>query len=130
MKEILSRYQGEIDQKVPVYSAVKVGGKTLYKEARKGRGGKIKLPVKRINIYEIEILDSLEEDIETKAGIRRLPVIKMRVSCSAGSYIRSLAHDFGEELGFGAVLVSLLRTRIGDFSVDNAKKVPDLSLGI
>lgn len=130
LKEILSRYQGEIDQKVPVYSAVKVGGKTLYKEARKGRGGKIKLPVKRINIYEIEILDSLEEDIETKAGIRRLPVIKMRVSCSAGSYIRSLAHDFGEELGFGAVLVSLLRTRIGDFSVDNAKKVPDLSLGI
>ena len=81
LKEILPRYQGEINQKVPAYSAVKVGGKALNKEARKGKTGKINLPVKRIKIYEIEILDSVNEEIETKIGNRKIPVIRLKVSC-------------------------------------------------
>lgn len=126
LEKILPKYIGEITQKVPAYSAVKVKGKTLYKEARKGKLGDIKLPVKRITIHEVEVLGSGEEEIETVGGKRKFPVIKMKVRCSSGSYIRSLAHDLGEELGCGAVLVSLLRTRVGDFVVGKSRKVSDL----
>ncbi len=126
LEKILPKYIGEIAQKVPAYSAVKVKGKTLYKEARKGKLSDIKLPVKRITIYEIEVLGSGEEEIETKEEKRKFPVIKMKVRCSSGSYIRSLAHDLGEELGCGAVLISLLRTRVGAFIVGTPRKVSDL----
>lgn len=125
LEKILPKYIGEIEQKVPTYSAVKVKGKTLYKEARKGKLSDIKLPVKRITIYEIEVLGSGMEEIVTKDGKRKFPVIEMKVRCSSGSYIRSLAHDLGEELSCGAVLVSLLRTRVGDFVVGKSRKVSD-----
>ena len=117
LEKMLPKYIGEITQKVPAYSAVKVKGKTLYKEARKGRLSDIKLPVKRITIYKIEVLGGVTEEIETKEEKLKFPVVKMKVRCSSGSYIRSLAHDLGEELGCGAVLVSLLRTKVGDFVV-------------
>ena len=127
VEKILSRYIGEISQKVPSYSAVKVKGKTLYKEARKGKVVDKDLPVKRIKIYEIKILGSKYEELETGSGTHKFPVIEMAVMCSSGTYVRSLAHDLGEELGCGAVLIYLQRKRIGDFVVEESKKISDFS---
>lgn len=128
LKKVLLKYIGEIEQKVPTYSAVKVKGKTLYKEARRGKLLDTDLPVKRIVIYDIEVLSSETGEIETKEGKHKFPVIKMKIKCSSGGYVRSLAHDLGEELGCGAVLVSLLRTRVGDFVLSTSKRVSGLFL--
>jgi tRNA pseudouridine55 synthase len=124
---VLKDFEGEIDQKVPPYSAAKVDGKTLYKEARKGKVDEVSLPVKRITIYKIEILETYDEDVETKDGKRKFPSMKARVECSSGTYIRSLAHDLGEKFGCGAVMMGLVRTRIGEYSVSDSKKITELS---
>jgi tRNA pseudouridine55 synthase len=125
LKEILSKYIGEIDQKVPGYSAVKVGGKTLYKEARKGRISEVIIPVKRIKIHDIRVLGSKVEGVQTTHGKLDFPVIELRVRCSSGTYIRSLAHDLGVEIGCGAVMTKLVRTRIGDFVIEESMTVSD-----
>lgn len=126
--KILPKYIGDIDQKVPAYSAAKVEGKRLYKEARAGRIKEDSLPVKRITIYNIEVLEWSEEEFETKneGEKQKFPVVKIKVECSSGTYIRSLAHDLGEELGTGAVMTSLVRTKVGDFTVEQAKKATEL----
>jgi tRNA pseudouridine55 synthase len=107
LTDLLPKYIGEIDQKVPGFSAVKVDGKRLYKQARSGDIDEDKLPVKRVTIYNIKVLDSGNESIETKEGIKEFPVITIKVECSSGTYIRSLAHDLGNDLGTGALLVPL-----------------------
>ena len=99
-------FLGEIEQQPPVFSALKKDGKRLYEFARAGE--KIEVPKRKVTISEFEI---------TKI---ELPNIEFRVSCSKGTYIRSLAHDFGKALNNGAHLSSLKRTKIGDFSVSDA----------
>lgn len=100
---------GELFQVPPAHSAIKVEGKRVYELARKGQ--EVKLNPRKIYISEFEI---------TKI---EMPEIHFRVVCSTGTYIRSLAHDFGKELGCGAFLSSLRRTRIGEFHVGNALTV-------
>ena len=100
-------FLGAIEQKPPVFSAIKKDGKRLYEFARKGEAVEIKS--RTIEIFEFEI---------TKI---EMPKIDFRVVCSKGTYIRSLAHDFGKALDSGAHLSCLRRTKIGDFSVDNAQ---------
>ena len=90
----------------PAHSAIKKGGKRLYELARKGK--QVELEARAITISSFEIINIY------------LPVIEFRVVCSTGTYIRSLANDFGEALGAGAYLSSLCRTRIGDFLLKDA----------
>lgn len=100
------QFTGEIQQQPPIFSALKKEGKKLYEFARKGEA--VDIPFRTVTISEFEI---------TKID---LPHIDFRVVCSKGTYIRSLAHDFGKALQNGAHLSSLRRTRIGNFSVDDA----------
>ena len=112
LEEARKKFVGAIDQVPPIYSAIKVKGTRLYELAR--RGEDIELKPRPINISEFEL---------TKVD---LPSIEFRVVCSKGTYIRSLAHDFGQALGIGAHLAALRRTRIGDYSVDKAYQLDDL----
>lgn len=102
---------GEIDQKPPIFSAIKMDGKRLYDIARKGETAEIQS--RKITISDFEI---------TRIA---LPEVDFRVSCSKGTYIRSLANDFGQKLNSGAYLSALRRTRIGNFSVENALSIDD-----
>ncbi|MFZ2663795.1 MAG: tRNA pseudouridine(55) synthase TruB [Patescibacteria group bacterium] len=128
LKDLLPKYIGGIDQKVPSYSAVKVDGKRLYKQARSGDVDEDKLPVKRVTIYNIKLLNNSVEKIETKGGIKEFPIVTIKIECSSGTYVRSLAHDLGEDLGIGAVLVNLVRTKVGDFKVFDSRKITELKI--
>ncbi len=102
-------FVGEILQTPPMYSALKVGGKTLYNLARKGKT--IKREPRKVKVSKFLIKKI------------QLPDIHFEIRCSKGTYIRVIANDMGEELGVGGVLSSLRRTMIGKFSVINALKV-------
>lgn len=104
--QTLPQFIGEIDQKPPVFSAIKKDGKRLYEHARKGE--EVEIAARKTTIHEFEI---------TRIA---LPEVDFRVVCSKGTYIRSLAFDFGKALQSGAHLTALRRTKIGEFSVDNA----------
>ena len=107
--ETAKKFVGKIDQKPPVFSAVKKDGVRLYKLARKG----VKVEVEK---REIIIHDFLISSIN-------FPEVEFSLTCSKGTYIRSLAHDFGKELGSGAHLSELRRTSIGDYSEDKSLKL-------
>lgn len=102
---------GEIQQQPPVFSALKKDGKRLYEFARSGE--EVDVPFRKVTISEFEITNI------------DLPQVDFRVVCSKGTYIRSLAHDFGKVLNNGAHLSALRRTKIGDFSVENALTVKE-----
>lgn len=104
--ENTKQFVGEINQRPPVFSALKKEGKRLYEYARAGE--EVAIPTRKITISEFEI-----------TGIN-MPNVHFRVACGKGTYIRSLAHDFGEALDNGAHLSVLRRTKIGDFDVKNA----------
>lgn len=104
--QTLPQFTGEIDQKPPVFSAIKKDGKRLYEHARKGE--EVEIASRKVTIHEFEI---------TRIA---LPEIDFRVVCSKGTYIRSLAYDFGAALQSGAHLTALRRTKIGEYSVNNA----------
>lgn len=122
LHKLLPKYIGEIQQKVPAFSAVKVNGKKLYIEARKGKVDILELPVKKVTIFSIEILETNYTELSGK----RLPQAKLKVVCSKGTYIRSLANDLGKDLNTGAVLFNLVRTRVGDYKIDNSIKIGEL----
>ena len=103
------QFLGKIQQQPPIFSALKQNGKRLYEYAREG--SKIEIPSRAVTITEFEI---------TKI---ELPCIEFRIVCGKGTYIRSLAHDFGKSLNNGAHLSSLRRTKIGEFRVQDAKSV-------
>ena len=104
--ETTKQFLGEIDQKPPVFSAIKKDGKRLYEHARAGE--EVEIQWRKTTIYEFEI---------TRI---QLPEVDFRVKCSKGTYIRSLAYDFGLALQSGGHLTALRRTKIGDYSVENA----------
>ena len=103
------QFLGEIQQQPPIFSALKKNGKRLYEYAREG--SKIDIPSRAVTIKEFEI---------TKI---ELPCIEFRIVCGKGTYIRSLAHDFGRSLNNGAHLSGLRRTKIGEFRVEDAISV-------
>ena len=105
------QFIGEIDQFPPIYSAIKKEGVALYELARRGKD--IELESRRITITQFEI---------TKI---ELPVVHFRVVCGTGTYIRSLANDFGAALGCGAYLSSLCRTRIGEYTLEQSVRVAE-----
>lgn len=111
LNETTHQFIGEIDQKPPIFSAIKKDGKRLYEIARKGQTTEI--ASRKVTISEFEI---------TKV---KLPEVEFRVVCSKGTYIRSLANDYGLALDSGAHLSALRRTRIGDFKVSEAKSIEE-----
>ena len=104
--ETLQKFVGEIDQKPPVFSAIKIDGNRAYDLARKGQ--EVEMKSRKTTIH---YLNNIEIE---------LPFVRFTVGCSKGTYIRSLAHDIGQALGVGAYLTNLRRTKIGDYSVENA----------
>ena len=106
IQKTLQQFLGEIDQKPPIFSAIKKDGVRLYEHARAGET--VEIPFRKTTIYEFEIKRF------------ELPEIDFRVQCSKGTYIRSLAYDFGLALQSGGHLTALRRTKIGDYSVENA----------
>ena len=108
IKETTQQFIGKIDQFPPVFSALKKDGKRLYEYARKGEEVEVKSRQIEINEFEITSVD-----LDTLK-------VNFRVVCSKGTYIRSLAHDFGKALNSGGHLSALRRTKIGDYNVDNA----------
>lgn len=109
--ETTKQFIGDIQQIPPVFSALKQDGKRLYQFARTGEAVEIKSRQVHVQAFEITKIDGLNVDF--------------RIVCSKGTYIRSLAHDFGKALQSGAHLSALRRTKIGDFKVDNAILVDD-----
>jgi len=110
--ETALRFAGELEQYPPAHSAIKIKGERVYEKAR--RGEDVELKARRIIIHSFDI-----EKIE-------MPNLYFRISCSKGTYIRSIAHDFGKALGIGAHLSKLRRTKSGDFHVDDAWNLQDL----
>ena len=106
INETVKQFLGEIDQKPPIFSAIKKDGKRLYEHARAGE--EVEIAFRKTTIYEFEI---------TRIA---LPEIDFRVKCSKGTYIRSLAFDFGKAMESGSHLTALRRTKICDYSVENA----------
>lgn len=112
---ILKKYEGEIEQVPPIYSALKVNGKKLYEYAREGKDVEIKS--RKIVIEKIELL-SFDDELQQA---------EIYVKCSKGTYIRSLGFDIGNDLEAGAYLSKLVRVQAGDFKLDDSIKLDDLS---
>ncbi|MBU3922929.1 tRNA pseudouridine(55) synthase TruB [Patescibacteria group bacterium] len=106
IEKILKRFIGKIKQTPPIYSAIKIKGKKAYELARKGQ--KPKLRKRKIQIYNIELLNY------------KWPILEIKVKCSKGTYIRSLANDIGKKLKTGAYLKKLIRTEIGEFKIEDS----------
>jgi len=111
INDLRKNFIGEQFQRPPRFSAVKVKGKRAYQFARKNET--IEIKEKKINIHEFKISEI------------NLPNISFMISCTKGTYIRSIARDFGKALGCGAVLTKLRRTKIGEFDVKHAFKIDD-----
>ena len=111
LEQTRASLEGDILQVPPIYSAIKVDGKRLYELARKGKEKKIEPRAVKIETFEIDS--------------SQLPFIKFRIVCSKGTYIRSIANDFGKALGCGAYLKELKRTKIGDYNLEDAYNLDD-----
>ena len=106
LRAVIESFVGDYMQVPPMYSALKVNGKKLYELAREGKT--VERKPRPVHFYEIEILEI------------DLPLVRFRVTCSKGTYIRTLCHDIGEKLGCGAAMEILLRTKVGRFTLDDA----------
>lgn len=106
LEQARQSFLGDIQQVPPMFSAIKVDGQPLYKKARKGETIEIQPRAVHLSAFELSRI--------------ALPEIDFRVACSKGTYIRSLAHDFGQAAGSGAYLTALRRTEVGDFRITDA----------
>ncbi len=104
-------FLGDIEQIPPIHSAIKVDGQRVYKKAR--RGELVELKPRPVTIYDFEIVKVV------------MPDVHFRIRCSKGTYIRSIAHDFGKALKSGAHLSSLRRTKVGDYDVKKSLSIDD-----
>lgn len=111
IEKVLDNYRGEIKQIPPAHSAIKVDGKRAYKLARAGE--EVNLKPREVTIHSLNIMGY------------SYPELKLKVECSSGTYIRSLARDIGEELGVGAYLAGLRREKIGDYSIKEAHNIEE-----
>ena len=112
--EAIQSFKGTYDQIPPMYSALKVNGKKLYELAREGKT--VERKARQVQIHEIRIHEIV------------LPRVSMTVSCSKGTYIRTLCHDIGEKLGCGGCMEQLLRTQVGPFYIDDSLKLEEIEI--
>ncbi len=117
LHQILPAFTGSISQAVPSFSAVKVDGKKLYELARAQKIQAASLPVRKVDIYALELLDfNANQDARTN--------FTLKINCSSGTYVRSLVHDLGKVLSVGAVVTELRRTKIGKLDITDASVCP------
>ena len=114
IQQAVSQFVGKIEQTPPIFSAIKINGERAYKLARKGK--QVEIPKRVIEIYSLELLSY------------EYPKLKIRTHVSSGTYIRTLAVDIGEKLGTGAYCESLRRTKIANYSIDQAKTLADFGI--
>ncbi len=119
VRELFPEFVGEIEQSPPLYSAVKYHGKPLYKYARKGKV--IDAPRRRVRIFEFEPLDIRIPATEGQSG-----EVEFRIVSSGGTYVRSIVEEFGLRLGCGAYLKELVRTRIGEYRLEDSLTIEEL----
>ena len=112
LERAVQQFIGEIEQFPPSYSAVRVDGVRAYEMAR--RGDEVEMKSRKVMVREIEILKA------------EFPIVELRIVCSKGTYIRSLAHDLGKVCGSGSHLSALRRTRVGDFRVEDGFKMDEI----
>ena len=113
VRSCIESFIGEYDQIPPMYSALKVNGKKLYELAREGK--EVERKARRITIHEIRILEI------------NLPEVKLEVTCSKGTYIRTLCHDIGQKLGCGGCMKELLRTRVERFGLEDSIRLGEIA---
>lgn len=109
VKRVIESLKGEIEQRVPIYSAVKIQGRRAYDLARKGVA--VEMPVRKVQIYQLEVVKYA------------WPELKIRCHVSSGTYIRSLGEEIGERLGVGGYLTALRRTKVGEYGIEQAEKL-------
>lgn len=114
VQSVIDSFKGEIVQKVPAYSAVKINGQRAYKLARAGK--EVEMPERKIKIYDIRIVEY------------KWPYLKISCDVSSGTYIRQLGIDIGEKLGVGGYLTELRRTKIGQYDIKDAKTLSDYGI--
>lgn len=114
VERVLGKFTGEIRQRPPIFSAIKIDGQRAYKLARDGR--EIEMPERKVLVYSLELVSYV------------YPELKIRVHVSSGTYIRSLAVDIGEALGTGAYCSGLRRTKIGKWDVDDASQLEEFGI--
>ena len=114
VKAACEKFVGEINQTVPIFSAVKINGERAYKLARKGK--EVEMPTRQVTVFSIDILDYT------------YPELKIRTHVSSGTYIRTLGEDIGKALGTGAYLTALRRTKIANYDVADALKLDDFMI--
>ena len=115
LEAVLQDFTGKIKQVPPIYSAIKIGGKKLYELAREGK--EVEVAPREVEIYDVKILEFTPQNTLTAVPVTGA---KIKVHCSKGTYIRSLAHDIGQKLGCGAYLTALERTKAGAFEISSA----------
>ena len=113
IKKALKNFQGKIQQIPPKYSALKINGQKAYELARKGDD--VKMKAREVEIYDLEILDYV------------YPKLNLKIDCSTGTYIRSIAHDLGDVLKCGGHLTALKRTKVGKYLLENAIELEELT---
>ena len=111
IERVVKQFTGEIEQRVPAFSAVKINGERAYKLARKGVD--VEMPVRKVTIYEIQVLDYT------------WPELKIRCHVSSGTYIRTLGEDIGAALGVGGYLTALRRIQVGNYKIEDAKNLDE-----
>ena len=111
VRQVIEKLTGEIEQRVPAFSAVKIEGRRAYNLARKGV--EVEMPVRKVKIYKLEMLDY------------RYPELKIRCHVSSGTYIRALGEDIGGMLGVGGYLTALRRTGVGEYRAEEAEKLAE-----
>ena len=114
VEAVLPKFTGQIEQRPPIFSAIKINGQRAYKLARDGQ--EVEIPLRTITIYELEIVDYT------------YPELKIRTHVSSGTYIRTLASDIGAALGVGAYCTHLRRTRVGDYTIAQARELSDFGI--
>lgn len=112
IQDCIQKFKGKIIQYPPIFSAVKIKGRSAYKSAHKGI--EVETRPRHQFIYDFEIIDY------------KMPILKVLIKCSSGTYIRSVAHDLGKALNSGAYLQSLIRTEIGHWNLSNALKIGEV----
>ena len=114
LEAALAQFTGEIQQVPPAFSAIKINGQRAYKLARKGE--EVIMPARTVTVYSLELVEY------------SYPVVKIRAHVSSGTYIRTLAEDIGQTLGVGAYCRELRRTKVGDYSIEQATSLNDLGI--
>lgn len=114
IEEVVKKFTGEITQRPPIFSAIKVGGQRAYDLARAGK--EVEIPERKVTIHSLEVVDYA------------YPELKIRTHVSSGTYIRTLAEDIGKELGTGAYCTQLRRTKVADWDVANAQTLAEFGV--